>query len=74
MNLEVFVDTPSDGCPATANLLNLDASLAISTRVLHFEVSGLVITHRSDRSDAAAPPPSIFGLGFLDQLRNPVVF
>jgi hypothetical protein len=33
-----FVVAPSDGCPATANLLSLDASLAIPTRVLHFEV------------------------------------
>jgi hypothetical protein len=32
---------PSGGCLATANLLRLDASLAISTRVLCFEVSGL---------------------------------
>jgi hypothetical protein len=37
--LEVFVITPSDGCPSTANLLSLDASLAISTRVLCLEVS-----------------------------------
>jgi hypothetical protein len=60
--------------PATANLLSLDASLAIPTRVLHFEVSGLrrrtpvrpVLltgqtgqTHQSDRSGAAAPPSSV---------------
>jgi hypothetical protein len=32
---------PSDGCPATSNLLSLDASLAIPTRVLRFEVFGL---------------------------------
>jgi hypothetical protein len=63
--LEVFVITPSDGCPATANLLSLDASLAIPTRVLRFEVSELghrtpvrpvlltsqTGTHWSDRSD-----------------------
>jgi hypothetical protein len=56
-----------DRCLATANLLSLDASLAISTRVLCFEVSGLrrhtpvrpvlltsqTGTHRSDRSVAA---------------------
>jgi hypothetical protein len=30
-----------DGCPATSNFLSLDASLAIPTRVLCFEVSGL---------------------------------
>jgi hypothetical protein len=34
-----FVIAPSDGCPATANLLSLDATLEIPTRVLHFEVS-----------------------------------
>jgi hypothetical protein len=44
-NLEVFVFAPSDGCPATTNLLSLDASLAISTRVLRFEVS--VLRHRT---------------------------
>jgi hypothetical protein len=51
--------------PDDRNLLSLDASLAISTRVLRFEVSGLRCrtsvrpvlltgqtgTHRSDRSD-----------------------
>jgi hypothetical protein len=71
MNLEIFVIAPSDGCPATANLLSIDASLTIPTRVLRFEVSGLrrrtpvrpVLlidqtgqTHQSDRSGAAAPP------------------
>jgi hypothetical protein len=39
--LGIFVFAPSDRCPATANLLSLDASLAIPTRVLCFEVSGL---------------------------------
>jgi hypothetical protein len=39
--LEVFVFAPSDGCPATANLLSLDASHVIPTRVLCFEVSRL---------------------------------
>jgi hypothetical protein len=38
---EIFVITPSDGCQATPNLLSLDASLAIPTCVLRFEVSGL---------------------------------
>jgi hypothetical protein len=64
-NSEIFVIAPSDGCPATANLLSLDASLAIPTHVLRFEVSrlhrrtpvrpvlftGQTGTHRSDRSD-----------------------
>jgi hypothetical protein len=62
---EIFVIAPSDGCPATANLVSIDASLGIPTRVLHFEVSGLrrrtpvkpvlltgqTGTHRSDQSD-----------------------
>jgi hypothetical protein len=41
VNLEVFVFAPSNGCPATTNLLSLDASFAIPTCVLLFEVSGL---------------------------------
>jgi hypothetical protein len=73
VNSEVFVIAPSDGCPATANLLSLDASLEIPTCVLRFEVSdlrhrtpvrpvlltGRTGTHRSDRSGAAAPPSSV---------------
>jgi hypothetical protein len=61
---------PSDGCPVTANLLSLDASLAIPTCVLRFEVSGLrrrtqvgpvlftgqTGTHRSNRSDPPVRP------------------
>jgi hypothetical protein len=39
--LEIFVFAPSDKCPATANLLSLDASLAISMRVRRFEVPGM---------------------------------
>jgi hypothetical protein len=38
--LGIFVFTSTDGYPATANLLSLDASLAILTRVLYFKVSG----------------------------------
>jgi hypothetical protein len=67
---EIFVIAPSDGCPATANLLSLDASLAIPTRVLRFEVSGLCHrtpvrlvlltgqtgTHRSDQLDPPVRP------------------
>jgi hypothetical protein len=59
--------------PGDRNLLSLNASLAILTRVLRFEVSelrrrtpvrpvlltGQTGTHRSDRSDAAAPPSSV---------------
>jgi hypothetical protein len=70
VNSEVFVIVPSNGCPATANLLRLDASLVIPTCVLRFEVSGLRCrtplrpvlltgqtgTHRSDRSDPPVRP------------------
>jgi hypothetical protein len=73
--------------PGNRNLLSLDVSLAIPTRVLRFEDSGLRCrtpvrpvlltgqtgqTHRSDRSSTAAAPSSV--LGFMDQPRNPVVF
>jgi hypothetical protein len=65
--LEIFVIAPSDGCLATTNLLSLNASLVISTRVLRFEIFGLrrrtpirpvlltcqTGTHWSDRSDPA---------------------
>jgi hypothetical protein len=69
-NSEIFVIAPSDGCPTTTNLLSLDASLVVPTRVLRFEDSGLrrrtlvrlVLltgqtgqTHQSDRSGAASP-------------------
>jgi hypothetical protein len=39
--------------PGDRNLLSLDASLAIPTRVLRFEVSGL--RRRKDRSDRYPP-------------------
>jgi hypothetical protein len=35
-----FIVAPSDGCPGTANLLRLDASLVIPMCVLRFEASG----------------------------------
>jgi hypothetical protein len=38
--LGIFVITPSDRCPTTANLLSLDASLAIQTRILLVKASG----------------------------------
>jgi hypothetical protein len=72
--LGIFIVEPSDGCPATANLLSLDASLVIPTRVLCFEISGLrrhtpvrpvlltgyIGTHWLGQSDRseAAAPPS----------------
>jgi hypothetical protein len=62
-------------------LRSLDASHAISTRVLRFEDSGL------RRRTPVRPVPTgqtglallqhrlrFFGLGFVDQPRNPVVF
>jgi hypothetical protein len=57
--------------PGDRNLLSLDASLAIPTRVLRFEDSGLrrrtpvrpVLltgqTHRSDQSSTSAAPSSV---------------
>jgi hypothetical protein len=74
--------------PGDLNLLSLDASLAILTRVLRFEVSGLRRAHWSDRcTSPIRPVPTgqtglellhlrlrFFGLGFVDQPRNPVVF
>jgi hypothetical protein len=72
----------------TANLLSLDASLAIPTRVLRFEVSGL--RRRAPVRPVlltVTPVPTgqtslmllhlrlrFFGLGFVDQPRNLVVF
>jgi hypothetical protein len=74
--------------PGGRNLLSLDASLAIPMRVLRFEVSGL--RHRTPIrrcSSLVRPVPTgqtslellqlhlrFFGLGFVDQPRNPVVF
>jgi hypothetical protein len=69
-NSVIFVIAPSDKCPATTNLLSLDASLAIPTQVLRLEVSrlrrrtpvrsmlltGQTGTHRSDRLDPPARP------------------
>jgi hypothetical protein len=80
--LEIFVITPSDGCPATANLLSLDASLAIPTRVLCFEVCRLhrralvrpvLLTGQTDL-ELLHLRLRFFGLGFVDQPRNLVVF
>jgi hypothetical protein len=86
--------------PRDRNLLSLDASLAIPTRVLRFEASRRQRPGRSDhppgrldqpwrsdrprRSDCcswavepawvAAPPRRVFGLHFVAQPSNPVVF
>jgi hypothetical protein len=66
----------------TANLLSLDASLAIPTRVLRFEVSGLrrrtpvrpVLLTGQTVLELLHLHLRFFGLGFVDQPRNPVVF
>jgi hypothetical protein len=86
--------------PGDRNLLSLDASLAIPTRVVRVEASRRQRPGRSDRplgwldrpwrsdrprrSDrpswavepawVATPPRRVFGLGFVAQLSNPVVF
>jgi hypothetical protein len=75
--------------PDDQNLLSLDASLAIPTRVLCFEVSELrhrtpvrpVLltgqtgqTHRSDRFDAAAPPSSVLRSCLCGSTKEPSGF
>jgi hypothetical protein len=72
--------------PVTANSLSLDASLAIPTRVLRFEVFGLhrrtpvrpVLltsqtgqTHRLDRSGAAATPSSVLQSWLCGSTKEP---
>jgi hypothetical protein len=71
--------------PGDRNLLSLDTSLAIPTRVLRFEVSGLCCrtlvrsvlltgqtgTHRSDRSDAAAPPSLVLRSWLCGSTKEP---
>jgi hypothetical protein len=76
---EIFVIAPSDGCPVTANLLSLDASIAIPMRVLRFEVSGLrrrTPVRPTGQTDLELLHLRLrfFGLCFVDQPRNPVVF
>jgi hypothetical protein len=65
--------------PGDRNLLSLDARLAIPTRVLCFEVSGLRRrTPVKPTSQTGLELPHLrlrfFGLGFVDQPRNPMVF
>jgi hypothetical protein len=75
--------------PDDRNLLSLDASLAIPTRVLRFEFSGLrrrtpirpVLltsqtgqTHRSDRSGAAASPSSVLRSWLCGSTKEPSGF
>jgi hypothetical protein len=64
------------------NLLSLDASLAIPTRVLRFKDSGLrrrtpvrpVLLTGQTGLALLQYRLRLFGLGFVDQPRNPVVF
>jgi hypothetical protein len=80
-NSEIFVITSSDGCPETATLLSLDTSLVIPTHVLRFKVSRL----RRHTPVRLVPTGQtglellhlclwFFSLGFVDHLRNLVVF
>jgi hypothetical protein len=71
--------------PSDCNLLSLDASLAIPTCVLCFEVSGLhrrtsvrpvlltgqTGTHRSDRSGAVASPSSVLRSWLCGSTKEP---
>jgi hypothetical protein len=68
--------------PDNRTLLSLDASHAIPTRVLRFEVSGLrrrtpvkPVLHTGQTDlELLQLRLRFFGLGFVDQPRNPVVF
>jgi hypothetical protein len=69
--------------PGDRTLLSLDASLAIPTRVLRFEVSELCRrtpvrptgqTHRSDRSGAAASPSSVLRSWLCGSTKEPSGF
>jgi hypothetical protein len=75
--------------PGDRTLRNLDASLAIPTRVLRFEDSGLRRrtpvrpvrltgqsgqTHRSDRSGAAAAPSSVLRSWLCGSTKEPSDF
>jgi hypothetical protein len=74
--------------PGDRDLLSIDASLAISMRVLRFKDSGLrrripvrpmlltgqTGTHRSDRSGVAAPPSSILWSWLCGSTKEPSCF
>jgi hypothetical protein len=86
--LEVFIFSPSDGCPATAPYLASTQAMR-SRRVSSVsKIPDCVVAHRSDRCSSPVRPvrPTgqtglellhlrlrFFGLGFVDQPRNPVV-
>jgi hypothetical protein len=84
--LEIFVITPSDGCPATAICLASQASRFRRVSSAS-KIPDCVVAHRSDRcSSPIRPVPTgqtgqtdlellhlrlrFFGLGFVDQPRN----
>jgi hypothetical protein len=93
-DLEVFMSSPSDGCPATAPCVASTQAMR-SRRVSSASKSpDYVVAHRSDRcSSPVRPVPTVrpvrptgqiglallqhrlrfFGLGLVDQPRNPVV-
>jgi hypothetical protein len=58
----------------TATLLSLNASLAIPTRVLRFEVSELRRHTSQTGLELLQLRLLFFDLGFVDQPMNPVVF
>jgi hypothetical protein len=67
--------------PSDRNLLSLDTSLVIPTRVLRFEASRQQRPGRSDRPPyavrpawVATPPRRVFGLSFVAQPSIPMVF
>jgi hypothetical protein len=68
--------------PSNRNLLSLDVSLAIPTRVLRFEVFGLrrrtpvrpVLLTGQTGLELLHLHLRFFGLGFVDQPKNLVVF
>jgi hypothetical protein len=74
--------------PGDLNLLSLDASLAIPTRVLRFEdselrrrtpvtpvlLTGPTGTHRSDRSGTAAAPSSVLRSWLCGSTKEPSGF
>jgi hypothetical protein len=77
--------SPSDGCPATATCLASTQALRSRRVSSASKIPDYVVAHRSDRcSSPVRPVPTglallqhrlrFFGLGFVDQPRNPVVF
>jgi hypothetical protein len=87
-DLEVFMFSPSDGCPATAPCVASTQAMR-SRRVSSASKSpDCIVAHRSDRCSPPVRPVltgqtglallqlrlRFFGLGFVDQPRNPVVF